>query len=349
MEICRIQPLTDPRWEAFLNSHPEASVFHTPGWLEALHRTYGYEPIVYALLGRQQQIVSGIPFCRIRSRLTGRRLVSLPFSDHCQPLTRSEDELHELLTAAELDARLNGCKYVEIRPLVSDESRIRLATHLTRSNTVLVHKLDLTQNEADLVQGFHKDCIRRKIARTGRNPLRYEEGQSEELLRKFYHLQLLTRRRHQIPPQPLGWFRNLIDCLGSRLKIRMVSSDETPIASIITLSFNNVVIDKYSCSDPKFNALGGMVFLIWRLIQEARSEGLSELDLGRSDYNTPGLITFKDRWGAMRCPVTYYRCPAPAPRPSINSSLVAAGKRLLTAVPDSMFGALGGFLYRHVG
>jgi lipid II:glycine glycyltransferase (peptidoglycan interpeptide bridge formation enzyme) len=169
------------------------------------------------------------------------------------------------------------------------------------------------------------------------------------LLDKFYRLQLLTRRRHQIPPQPLAWFRNLINCLGEKLKIRVVSRDQSPVASVITLSFKNVIIDKYSCSDPKFNALGGMVFLIWRTIQAARSEGLSQLDWGRSDYSTPGLITFKDRWGTTRCPVNYYRCPAPAPGTCVDSRFVTAGKRLLTAVPDSMLSVLGGLLYRHAG
>ena len=35
-------------------------------------------------------------FCRIHSWLTGRRLVSLPFSDHCEPLYDSEEELQFL-------------------------------------------------------------------------------------------------------------------------------------------------------------------------------------------------------------------------------------------------------------
>ena len=42
-----INPLVDPRWPDFLRRHPNASVFHSPGWLDALQRTYGYEPVVY--------------------------------------------------------------------------------------------------------------------------------------------------------------------------------------------------------------------------------------------------------------------------------------------------------------
>ena len=41
-----LDPLADARWDDLLERHPRASVFHSRGWLEALKRTYGYEPIV---------------------------------------------------------------------------------------------------------------------------------------------------------------------------------------------------------------------------------------------------------------------------------------------------------------
>ena len=43
--IHEFQPLTDPRWGDFLQRHPCSSIFHSVEWLEALHRTYGYDPI----------------------------------------------------------------------------------------------------------------------------------------------------------------------------------------------------------------------------------------------------------------------------------------------------------------
>ena len=39
------------------------------------------------------ELQSAIVFCRIRSGFTGARLVSLPFSDHCDPLVASPDDL----------------------------------------------------------------------------------------------------------------------------------------------------------------------------------------------------------------------------------------------------------------
>ena len=59
----------------------------------------------------------------------------------------------------------------------------------------------------------------------------------------------------------------------------------------------------------RITRLGGMPFLFWRLIQDARARGFAELDLGRSDVDQPGLIAFKDHLGATRSTLTYYRYP----------------------------------------
>src|SRR5437899_12937930 len=94
MAVYQIDPLGDPRWADFLEEHPHACVFHTPNWLKTLSRTYGYEPFVVTTSPPRAKLSNGIVFCKLRSWLTGGRIVSLPFSDHCQPLseTRRSEE-----------------------------------------------------------------------------------------------------------------------------------------------------------------------------------------------------------------------------------------------------------------
>jgi hypothetical protein len=47
MGIDVINPLSDDRWDDLVTHHPRASVFHQRGWLEALSRTCGYEPLAH--------------------------------------------------------------------------------------------------------------------------------------------------------------------------------------------------------------------------------------------------------------------------------------------------------------
>src|ERR1051326_520611 len=105
MTVVTVNPIEDVRWRHFVQRHPAASVFHTPEWLEALRRTYRFEPVVYATVSQDGALQDALVLCNVSSWLTGKRSVSLPFSDHCNPLVQSEDALRELLTFAHAERR----------------------------------------------------------------------------------------------------------------------------------------------------------------------------------------------------------------------------------------------------
>src|SRR5262249_29350567 len=94
--VYQLDPLRDRRWANLLESNPRASVFHTSGWLEALRRTYGYEPVAYTTTPPGIRLTNAVVLSRVYSRITGRRLVSLPFSDHCEPLVDQPEDLKTL-------------------------------------------------------------------------------------------------------------------------------------------------------------------------------------------------------------------------------------------------------------
>src|SRR5262245_48008469 len=100
MDVHAFDPLHEPRWLEFVTSHPSASIFHTPGWLESLRRTYHFEPVALTTSAPGLPLRNALVFCPVRSWLTGARLVSLPFSDHCEPLVDDADELRALACAA---------------------------------------------------------------------------------------------------------------------------------------------------------------------------------------------------------------------------------------------------------
>lgn len=345
MTVFQIDPIQDPRWAEFLHRHPRASVFHTPRWLGALWRTYGYEPVVLTTSAPDQKLSSGLVFCHVNSRLTGRRLVSVPFSDHCEPLVDDQEELEYLLASVARDLEKGRWKYIELRPLNFPEDT---SVAFQKDKVFHFHVLDLRPTEEQLVRSFQKDSTQRKIRRAEREGLTYEEGRTEALLEKFYTLLLTTRRRHQLPPPPRDWFRNLIACLGDQLKIRVASREAQPVASILTLRFKDTLVYKYGCSDARFHNLGGIHLLLWRAIQEAKNDGLHQFDLGRSDVDNEGLATFKDRWGAARSTLTYWRYPG---RPAQNANGAwkqGIAKQIFAYMPDRLLTAAGKLLYKHI-
>ena len=153
--------------------------------------------------------------------------------------------------------------------------------------------------------------MQRKIRRAEKEQLQYKEGRSEKLLQQFFGLLLKTRRKHQLPPQPIAWFRNLATFLGDQLHIRVALKGDSAVAAILTIAWKDTLVYKYGCSDPEFSNLGGTPMVFWKAIQAAKAADLSCFDLGRSDLDNAGLLAFKDHWAAKRATLFYWRQPAP--------------------------------------
>ena len=349
--VHRFRPLQDSRWESFLQRHPRSSVFHSVEWLEALRQTYGYEPIALTTSSPEDELQNAVVLCHVNSWFTGRRLVSLPFSDHCDLLTDAQDDLVAILSSLEEQLYRDMLQYVEIRPISQPDPAI-LAPASTHS--YCLHQIDLKPDIDALFRACHKDSTQRKIQRAEREGLSYEEGNSPFLLGSFYDLLLLTRRRHRLPPQPKRWFQNLIRNFGSALKIRVAFKEERPVAAILTLRFKDTLVFKFGCSDARFHKLGGVHSLFWRSIQDAKLLGLQKFDLGRTEWENTGLITFKDRWGAARCELTYSRLlrtpqTKGAYRPTGADWKERAAKNVFPRLPNYLLRTVGDLIYRHIG
>jgi hypothetical protein len=340
-----VDPIADRRWDELVAHHPKASVFHKRGWLKALRLTYGYEPFVLTSAAPGEVMKNGMVFCRVSSWLTGVRVVSLPFADHCEPLVSSAEEVAGFSKWLQGERVRQQWKYVEFRPLWPFEEA---SSGPQPSTSYCFHELDLKPSLEHVFRGMHRDCIQRKILRAEREGLSYEVGRSSELLDAFYQLLLITRRRLGILPQPRSWFQNLLECVGDDLQIRVARKYGRPIASVLTLRHQRSVVYKYGCSNERFHNLGGMPFLFWRLIEESKAWGAERIDFGRSDLEKNGLITFKDRFGTHKHALIYYQyrdLEKQAPK-HWNSKTAT---QIVSMLPDSICCSAGRILYRHMG
>lgn len=347
MNVFTVDPLRDLRWENLVRHHPRASVFHTRGWLETLRRTYGYEPVVYACGDGSADLSSGVVVCQVKSWLTGSRVVSLPFSDHCDPLVSTAQEWEDLASAVIETVRSRGCKYFENRPRAGAIVP-REGGEMAAGQTFFLDTIDIRPDVTALFQSFARTAVQQPIKRAEREGLECRAGRSKELLRQFYSLLVRTRRRHRVPPQPLKWFENLVDCLGDNVTIRVAAKGESLIAAILVLTFERQAYYKYGCSDERHHNLGGIQFLLWQTILAEKQRGATVLDMGRSDVGHESLLKFKERWGSSRSLLTYYRYPPIAYRTSrkwLDDALGLAFAQL----PDSMIISAGKLLYPHVG
>jgi lipid II:glycine glycyltransferase (peptidoglycan interpeptide bridge formation enzyme) len=341
-EIIVLDPWSSCEWMQFVHAHPAASIFHHPAWMRVIRATYGY-PMFVACVKRDGKICSALPFAEVRSSLTGYRLVSLPFSDHCAPLVcRNDATLVERLTSF---AR-SHCSQAESRVELHAEIRELPASHLEQH--YVVHTLDLTKEPSELFASFDRRTAQRSIGIAEKKRVVVKECRTKAEFELFYSLHLKTRKRLGVPVQPKALFDNiwqhmLMPGVGFAL---IAFNGDTPIGGGVFFTFNKTVVFKYSASDMKYKSLQPSHAFIWRAMQTARERGCTTFDFGRTDRSHEQLRRFKNSWNATEHDLNY-TVITDRPRPERLSKLQTALGHIIRHSPEFVCRLSGEVLYKH--
>jgi CelD/BcsL family acetyltransferase involved in cellulose biosynthesis len=344
MEARQIDPIADPAWVGLLQRSPSAEVFHHPRWLELLRSQYGYE-FGACCIANGGGLEAGIPVARIESRLTGRRLVSVPFSDVCAPaLARDADPaaLRALGPALAEQARRSGLELTVHAPLPSAPGAIVRPSFYR-------HLLPLAGDPAEVERGYSKSQVKRGIKKARREGLRAERRTDRGALDAFYALHLRTRRRLGVPTQPKRFIRRFERLFDAGLGfVALVLDEGEPIAAAVFLTFNGTVTYKYGASDAGRLAKRPNNLLFAEAIRWACEAGYETLDFGRTEIDNDGLRSFKRSWGANeeQLSYTYLAERAPSPGPGLRDRVLGTTIRRSPAFVGRLVGAA---LYRHAG
>lgn len=337
-----LDPIGDARWARFVERRQEATVFHHPHWMALLRRQYGYRLTAWCVLDRSGAVVAGLPVAEIRSRLTGHRLVALPFSDMCVPLA-APDRPDARAALERMIANAQGAAGVPLD--IHGPLEGVLGAHTAAR--FLHHRLDLALG-LDAVIGSLKPATRRGVSKAQRCGLQVEHSTSRSALDQFYGLHLRTRRRQGVPTQPKRFISSFGELFDRGLGfVALVRHGQLAIAAAVLLVFNGTVVYKYGASDERFLNLRPNNLLFHDAISWAVAAGARQFDLGRTDLTNSGLASFKRGWGAAEELLAYTRLggrPPPAPRRAEN--LLAS---FIRRTPRWTGRAIGELLYRHAG
>lgn len=339
-----IDPISDPSWLTLIEDNPSATIFHHPRWLELLRSQYGYR-LHACCVGNGDGIEAGIPIARIKSRLTGRRLVSLPFSDACAPvLARGAD----LSAATDLGAALSE-EHREAGLDLTIHGSVPGAVGAFVQHRFFCHLLPLAEDPAEVERNYSKSQVKRGIKKARREGLRAERRTDAEALNAFYSLHLKTRRKLGVPTQPkrfIARFEELFDAgLGF---VQLVFDEDRPIAAAVCLTFNGTVTYKYGASDERALGKRPNNLLFSELVRWACESGFHTLDFGRTDIGNEGLRAFKRSWGAdeVALSYTYFTDREPSTEPQLRDRVMAA---TIKRSPAGVSRLVGETLYRHFG
>jgi hypothetical protein len=299
-EVEIIDPTRDDSWDVLTASHPENTIFHSSAWARVLIGTYGHKPF-YLHLSTGHKTAAVLPFMEVTSPVTGRRGISLPFSDVAGPLFFTPVDPQLLVEQISRIARERRWKYVELRA----GGALAPATLMP---AFFGHTLDLTVG-LERLRASLAGAVRRNLRKAEESALTIEISRKWEDLLKFYALHMRTRRRHGVPPQSVRFFSNIHEHLIKRgLGFVVVAALQSRrIAAAVFLRAGRKAVYKFGASDERFQLRRANNLVMWEGIKQLMDEGAHALHFGRTSTENEGLRRFKRGWGSKEESIVYSR------------------------------------------
>ena len=344
MALQIVNPLNIPNWDDLVLATGKASFFHSAAWARVLYESYGYKPVYFSSF-ENGKLTALMPVMEVNSWLTGKRGVSLPFTDQVSVIAPDRAFFEKLVKGVMDYGEKAGWKYIEWR----DGSLF--AEEVNASEWHYTHELDLSKSEKQIFAGF-RDSTRRNIKKAVKAGVSIQVSRSLDSVQAFYRLNCITRRRHGLPPQPLSFFKNVFEHVISRDRGVVVAALNAgkAIASGVFFYYGKRAIYKYGASDLAHQELRANNLVMWEAIKWCRESGFKAFNFGRTEPENEGLLQFKRGWGGEEGQVKYHRYDMK--KKAFQEGHASTDGLVNTAfahIPVDMLRLVGSLLYRHVG
>ena len=338
-----VNPVNFPNWDMLVMSHSNYSFFHSAAWVQVLGDTYGYVPAYLTAEGTGASC-SLLPLMEVKSWLTGRRGIVLPFTDDCGPLYKDAASARNMIQRSFELGKSRGWKSIEFR------GGKELFPEAPASLSFYGHSLNLDKDEDRLFMRLGAS-VRRAIRKAEKCGVTVRVSRELDVMKIFYSLQCKTRRKHGLPPQPFSFFRNICrHVLSKDLGMIVIASYQNrPIAASIYFQLGAHAIYKFGASNETFQQLRGANLVMWEAVKWFARNGMKTLNLGRTSIGNEGLRRFKLNWGAQEHTIEYVKYDL-CRDIFVTEADAATGwhNRVFRALPIGVSRMIGATLYRHM-
>jgi FemAB-related protein (PEP-CTERM system-associated) len=276
-------------WDEFVASRSGAALYHRYGWRRLFGEVFRRD--THYLLARDSAGAARgvLPLARLRSKIFGDFLVSLPYFNYGGILADGP-EAHMALQAACADlGRELGVQHVELRH--RDDS---LADWQSRRD-----KVTMLLPLPDTVEALRKRLgskLRAQIKRPEREGAVAQLG-GAELLGEFHRVVAHNMRDLGTPSYPLRFFESVLRICGDAARIAIVRIGGRAVAAGMVLRHGRTLEIPWASSLREANRAGVNMLLYATVIEHAVATGVAVFDFGRCTVDS-GTFKFKRQWGA---------------------------------------------------
>lgn len=294
-----LPPERHAQWDAYVDAHPDATVYHLRAWQQIAERVYRLRaPLLVAREGSLGPVRGVLPLVVVRSPIRGGYATTGLFGSYGRVLADSEDAGRALLQAARRVAREERVDYLIVKSL--DEEP--LASGSLRRDLSVVSRLRLEPDAALMWKGF-RDKIRNMIRKAQKSGLEVRSGLDG--LASFYDVLAENLHDKGMPPYGLRMMQELLEATGPRAEVLTLWHGGRAVCGAVLIYFNGAVNVVFASSRPSSLSLSPNNLLYWEIIQRGCQRGMKTLEFGRSAKGS-GQLTFKLGWGAQSMPQPLY-------------------------------------------
>lgn len=322
------------QWDRFVHES-DGSFCHLAAWGPLLSEVLGAEPLYRVAVNQDGEWEGILPLFRVKSRIFGHYVVSVPFLNYGGPLG-SAPARRMLVEVARDEAREAGADLLELR---CREDLDGLPDDVYRSDRKVTVLLDLPDDPDVLFKDTFRAKLRSQIRRPQKEGMEARFGPDQ--VDAF--LKVLQRNMRDLgtPVLPARFFRRLPDLFGDRITFGVVYWNETPVAAGCGFAMRGEFEMTWASALAEFNRQAPNMLLYWAFIERCIGEGLETFNFGRC---TPGAGThrFKLQWESREVPLPWFQWSAegvdstPSPDTGGFDLAIRAWQRLPLAVANRL-------------
>lgn len=283
------------QWDAFVQRTPGSTFCHLAGWREIMTDVLGHECLYRIATDEDGKWQGVLPLVRVRSRLFGHYLVSMPFLNYGGPIgTPAAQRL--LAEDGKALARRSAVDLLELR------TRHSVPCDLEISNRKITVVLNLPESPDLLWRKVLPSSRRRQIERAKKEGLEARFGPDQ--LEPFYEVFAHNMRDLGTPVLPRRLFEEIARLFPNFAVFGVAYANGRPLAGGCGLVWGDEFEITWVSSLREYDHLMPNMFLYWSYMQHLIGRGVRVFNFGRC---TPNGRThrFKHQWGGVDVPLPW--------------------------------------------
>ncbi len=276
-------------WDRFVEGNVSASRYHRSDWLDMTTEVFGHKSYRLEALSPTGDIDGLLPLVRLKSRLFGDYMVSLPYVNYGGLVSNGPDATGALLSYAEELAIECGCSHIEIR----ETDPVDTSWHLRSDKVSMI--LELPDSPEALSKSIGSK-LRSQIKRPKRENPEVKIGGSD-LITDFYAVFAENMRDLGTPVYSKRLFSSICNTLGDAVRIVVIYLGGVPVSAAFLIRDGDRMEIPWASSLYSTRKLSVNMLLYWVCLEHAIETGCKEFDFGRSSEGS-GTFRFKKQWGA---------------------------------------------------